>query len=133
VLAAIYTKHADELRADFQQYYGLNIDCMGYKYSLTHAAVLVEQLPSNSRVYCAIDPGAAWGWQEHLQALQLNALNWLVWSKTKDAEKKRNKPKPVQAPSKKHKRLAVGDSVVLPLDDYCKKLSKPRREVIKDG
>ena len=32
------SRYPDELRADFQQYYGLNIDGMGADYSVTHAA-----------------------------------------------------------------------------------------------
>lgn len=46
--------YASELRADFQQFYGLNIDRMGEEYSLLHAADLAVQLPFEARVWAAI-------------------------------------------------------------------------------
>ncbi len=33
----------------------------------------------------------------------IDRLNWLVWSKTKDAEKGKNKPKPILEPISKQK------------------------------
>lgn len=40
----------DELRADFQQTYNLNLDDMGDGYSVAHAAALAEMLPAATRV-----------------------------------------------------------------------------------
>ena len=94
----VQNKYPDELRADFQQYYGLNIDGMGTDYSYYHAAVLVMQLPPNSRVSAAMNPDAAWD----VQSWFLNQIEYdlrvLIWQNTKDAEKGRNKPKPNKTP-----------------------------------
>ena len=46
--------YASELRADFQQFYGLNIDRMGADYSILHAADIAVQLPYEARVWTAI-------------------------------------------------------------------------------
>lgn len=80
------------MRADFQQYYGLNLDGMGHGYSIEHAACLAAQLPRESRTIRAISPAAAWGWTENLLANIEYWLHVLAWTKTKDGEKGRNKP-----------------------------------------
>lgn len=49
ILAFFLRKYPDELRADFQQYYGLNLDEMGGAYSISHAACLAAQLSGASR------------------------------------------------------------------------------------
>lgn len=85
--------HPDELRADFQQYYGLDLDGMGRDYSTLHAAVLATQLPEGSRLARAIEPDAVWTLDRALMAVVANDLNWLVWSKSRDGQKGRNKPR----------------------------------------
>lgn len=40
----------DELRADFQQTYNLNLDDMGDQYTVAHAASLAQMLPNHTRV-----------------------------------------------------------------------------------
>lgn len=94
----VENRYPDELRADFQQYYGLNIDGMGTDYSYSHAAVLVTQLPSNSRVSIAIDPDSAWEAQTWFLSYIEYDLRVLAWQNTKDAQKGRNKPKPNKTP-----------------------------------
>ncbi|WP_052372591.1 DUF5361 domain-containing protein [Nocardia otitidiscaviarum] len=39
-----------------------------------------------------------WGLKEMLLADMVDSLRWLVWAKTKDAQKGRNRPKPVPRP-----------------------------------
>ena len=86
-----------------QQYYNLNLDDMGVKYSYEHAAALVSQLPRGSRVLKAIDPDTALS-DEALLLLQVEFYtHWLMWSKTKDASSGRNKPKPLPLPSETRK------------------------------
>ena len=86
-------EHPTALRADFQQYYGLNVDGMGRDYSTLHAADLLTMLPEGSRVAACYDESSAWTSDRTLMAAMVNDLNWLVWSKTKDAQKGRNRPK----------------------------------------
>lgn len=85
-------QHFDELEADFQQYYGLDIALV----KPARAARLLFQLPRNSRVYVALSPSNQWGWDEILASKSNYLLETLVWMKTKDAQKKapRNRPKP---------------------------------------
>ena len=95
MLARELDEHPDELRADLQQYYGLNIDGMGRDFSTLHAAALVAQMPEGSRTARAHDPDAAWTLDRLLAAVVANNTNWLVWSKTKDGQRNRNRPKPI--------------------------------------
>lgn len=97
-LAAIEDKHPDELRADFQQYYGLSIDGMGGDYPIAHAAALASQLPSTSRVAKALNPDNEWDDATYLLSAIEYDLRVLIWQKTKDAQKNRNKPKPNETP-----------------------------------
>ena len=39
-----------------------------------------------------------WSVSEHLLASAVDALNWLVWSKTEDGAKNRRRPKPIPRP-----------------------------------
>lgn len=105
----------DELRADMQQYYGLNIDGMGVDYSYAHAAVLVSQLPSNSRVCKFINPDAEWTEETALLASIDYSLRWLMWSRTKDAQHDRNHPELVKTPSERKAARERGMHVDLDL------------------
>lgn len=90
--------HPDELRADFQQYYGLNIDRMCADYSPEHAAALLAQLPPGSRTYRSERPELAWGYTEALLASIEYSLRVLRWQNTKDGQRDHNPPKPIDPP-----------------------------------
>ncbi len=68
MLGSAYVSHEAELRADFQQFYGLCIDEIGDTFSISHAASLCEQLPRNSRLMMIIDPLNSWNDQMWLLA-----------------------------------------------------------------
>lgn len=74
MLARLIRRYPDELRADMQEVYGLNLDDLGTGYTLKHAGALAAQLPATSRVQCRIDPANAWGWTEQLLAATVNTL-----------------------------------------------------------
>lgn len=97
-LASIEDKYPDELRADFQQYYGLNIDGMGADFTCSHAAVLMLQLPTSSRVARKLNYGNEWDDATYMLAAIEYDLRVLIWQKTKDAQHNRNKPKPNETP-----------------------------------
>ena len=99
VLARLEDERPDELRADFQQFYGLCLDDMGGSYTHAHAACLAAQLPRESRCFRAEDPSAQWGDAEYLLAAIEHGVRMLLWSKTKDAAKGRNVPKALQTPA----------------------------------
>lgn len=86
-----------ELRADFQQTYGLNIDGMGVDYSIAHAACLAAQLPPGARVW----RGTADEWPTDTYMLDRmeHMLRVLAWQQTEDAAKRRNYPKPIETPA----------------------------------
>lgn len=88
-------EHQDELRADFAEFYRLDLDGLGREYSTIHAAALLAQLPEGARVWRAYNADAAWTSDRALMAAMVNDLNWLVWSQTKDAKHNRNRPKPI--------------------------------------
>lgn len=99
VLARLEDERPDELRADFQQFYGLCLDGMGGSYTHAHAACLAAQLPRESRCFSAEDPSAQWGDAEYLLAAIEHGVRMLLWSKTKDAAKGRNVPRALQTPA----------------------------------
>lgn len=105
----------DEMRADFQQYYGLNLDGMGRDYTHAHAAVLLSQLPRESRVSRYIDHDAAWSEDTVLLASIDYSLRLLLWSKTKDAKHDRNRPEPAKTPSERKAARERGAHVDLDL------------------
>lgn len=52
--------YPDELRADLQRFYNLNIDEMGAGFSCSHAAACAAHLPLGSNVLARIDPKYSW-------------------------------------------------------------------------
>lgn len=75
-----------------QQYYGLDVDGMGESFTHLHAAALCAQLPTSSRVARAQNPELEWSSAEYMLSAICDGVTWLVWSRTKDAEKGLNKP-----------------------------------------
>ena len=107
-LARVLNEHEGALRADFQHYFGLDIDRMGVDYSALHAADLAANLPEGSRVLASIDPQSVWTSDRSLMAAMVNDLNWLVWAKTKDGQHNRNRPRIVGVSEQPGERKIVG-------------------------
>lgn len=105
-LAAVEESNPDELRADMQQYYGLNIDGMGRDYSHAHAAVLMAQLPQSSRLARLSDPENEWSDETHFLSLIEYDLRVLAWQRSKDGQRGTNKPKPNKTPGDRAKAKA---------------------------
>jgi len=87
-------KYRDELEADFQQYYNINLADAIINDDFSRLARLAIQLPHNSRYIMKIDPTLAWGWSDLFAMIQAHSLRQLVWTKTKDATKKTPKNAP---------------------------------------
>ena len=100
MLARYRVKCPDRLRADFQQFYGLDIDGMGTAYTLTHAAALAAQLPVESRCYKFDHPEAVWTTVEYMLAEIAYEIAVLVWQNSKDGAKGINRPKRPVTPAK---------------------------------
>lgn len=52
-----------------------------------------------------------WDLNAHLLASQLDALNILIWMKTKDGQKNRNRPKPIERPGTKTSEKTTGTAM----------------------
>lgn len=69
-------------------------------------AAVIACLPTQSALGRKLNPDWMWGLPEMLAADIADSLRWLVWSKTADAQKKRNRPTPIPRPGvKKPERL----------------------------
>ena len=96
--------YPDELLADFQQYYGMNLWVFGLGGSsfptrdLWRVAALAYQLPSDGRVWRAIVPTRAHG--QDVRLLRLIEYNQRVWhwAHTEDAKNKETAPEPLLLP-----------------------------------
>lgn len=115
-----------EIRADFQQYYGLNIDRVGRDYSTVHAADLAVMLPSNSRVYLAINPDNAWTLEAQLAAAMANAARDLVWLEADTKRRRSNRPKPIGP-----KQPTNTEAEAINADEYLETLEKLRKEAAR--
>ena len=120
-------EHPAKLRADFQQYYNLNLDGMGADYSVTHAADLAANLPLDARCMRTLEPRLEWSMQDRLLAESVNMLRLLVWAQSKDGQKGRNRPKPIDFDALQKPNKSTENQ--LNSDQYRNALSQPRREI----
>lgn len=87
-------------------------------------------LPESSAYWRTREPERSrWGFAEYLLASIADSLGWLVWSKTKDGSKGRNRPKPIPRPgdSQRKKDQAQGrfrGAVARPIDEVKRILRK---------
>jgi len=108
-----------ELRADFQQYYGLNLDDMGKDYTVFHAACLAAMLPGESRVMRSVDPAFEWGLDQMLIAAVANAARSIAWAMSGGREADR--PELLLPPGRRD-----GDIEAIDADDYMAELARLR-------
>lgn len=61
--------------------------------------MIVRHAPRHSALARAVDPERAeWSLSDYLLAQIADANAWMVWSKSKDGQKNRNRPKPIPRP-----------------------------------
>lgn len=118
--------YPDQLEADFQQYYGLDI----YSVESSKASRLMLQLPKESRLMRIMAPENEWGWNELLTNKTNHLLEVLLWSKTEGATKR----PPVGYPElwlpdfmEKFKPKKESESEAHDLDEIKAILSRPRQ------
>ena len=99
LLARLLNERPGELRADFQRYYGLNIDGMGVDYTMIHAADLAAHLPMESATMRAEAPELEWTMAEYLLASIEYSLRVLRWQNTEDGQKGVRHPRPIDTPA----------------------------------
>ena len=98
-LARLLNERPGELRADFQRFYGLNLDGMGVDYSMLHAADLAAHLPAESATIRAEAPELEWTTAEYMLASIEFSLRVLRWQNTEDGQKGIKKPRPIDTPA----------------------------------
>lgn len=123
-LARALREHPGAVRADFAEYYGLDIDRMGVDYSALHAAELMSNLPDGARTRIAYDKGAVWTIDRTLAAAETNALHYLLWAQTKDGRKGRNKPKLIGPFERQH--VHRKQALAMTVEELEEILSRPR-------
>lgn len=90
---------------------------------------IVTHLPVESALIRVKEPERSrWGISEYLLAIIADSLRWLVWAKTPDAKRKRNRPKPIPRPGDEGKaqgrfKGAIGRST----DEVKRLLALPRK------
>ena len=72
-------------------------DCPSERFTWRDLWVIVHHSGDTSRLFAARNPKYAGGWTltNRLLAIIANALRWLVWAKTVDGSKNRNRPEPL--------------------------------------
>ena len=127
ILATEWRLHEAQLRADFQQYYGIDLDhAMAGGHTAHHIACLAMHLPPKARTLVSEDRDMSWGLEEVLLASVLNSLNGLLWGMG-DPRKRGRRPELV-GPSKLTERGKKSlPARVMPVSELMEKLSQPRR------
>lgn len=106
MLAECYVNHPDELLADFQQYYGIDLWALGLDGNDTtretkRAAILAAQLPEDSRTIRAI-AGTTWSTSDYLLRNIEHAARIILW-RDSDPKKRGEFPAPIPAPNETRK------------------------------
>lgn len=105
MLGNLLHEKPDELRADVQQVYGLDVD--RWRRNPIRFATLAAQLPPDARVNGGV------GYVTVLLHNIEYEVRVLAWQRTKDGEKGRNRPKPVQLPGIDERK-----STAMTVDDF---------------
>lgn len=80
-LASALAAHGDELEADLQQHYGIDLEAaMCGAHSARHVAVLASQLPPDSRLAASENADARWTLTNTLLAVLANDLRLWIWA-----------------------------------------------------
>lgn len=92
---------------------------------------LIRHAPRDSAIVRAVHPEKSqWGVDSYLLAIIGDAARWMMWSKTKDGQRNRKRPKPIPRPGGNEKASGRFDDIEpLPLDEAKRRLALPRREI----
>lgn len=127
ILVAEYITHEDELRADLQQTYGIDLDiAMGGKHSAMHIAALVVQLPPNARLRVAENKDALWTLSDVIAVNTLNSLRMFMWGMS-DPRKRGNQPEIIGPEWMKQRGKHSLPARVLSVNELMEILTLPRR------
>jgi hypothetical protein len=118
-------QHFDELEADFQQYYSLDVALV----KPARAARLMYQLPKKCRLFTIINPAVQWGWREVLANRTNYLLDTIIWQNSNEGVKKHKQTaKPEQWLPEFMKGVQnTPESEKHTVDDIKAILARPRR------
>lgn len=104
-------EHRGELRADFQQFYTLDMEALLDAGEFGRAATLALNLPAESRIVRVLNPQAAWDTSAYLLAVVADHLSFMRYEQSGGKGKK---PKPIERPKAKpqvkHRKLNMTES-----------------------
>jgi hypothetical protein len=126
VLVHEYCIHEEQLRADLQQYYSIDMDdAMRGAHSVHHISCLLVQLPPDARIRTVTDPDSYWTLNDTLLASVLNSVNSLIYGMS-DKQKRGRKPDLIGPSWMRRKQMHSLPARALPVDELKRILSKPR-------
>lgn len=89
---------------------------------------LVANLPDDASVWRNLEEMNRWPVSAHLIATVIDQLNLILWSKTEDGEKGRNRPDPIPRPGvEEKKKNSDGEVQAMDLDELKEFLARPRQ------
>lgn len=110
---------------------GLRLRWVGRKdFTWRDLKVFVAETPRESALFRALQPKLyPWDNTNMLLADVVDGINWLVWSKTKDGQKNRRHPEPIERPGVEPTKLRRTKGEAVPLDQLKQKLDELRARV----
>jgi hypothetical protein len=106
-LHKLIKKHGEAIEYDLIQH-GLRLDDLGSgRLSWRDLKVIVTRMPPQKSALQQelASQDAGWTLTNHLLAEAVDSLHLLLWAKTKDGYKNRNRPHPIQRPGRRRERL----------------------------
>ena len=114
-LLALIEEHSEALEYELITH-GLRLRWLGSKrLNWRDLLVIVRHSPESSALFRSVHgvEESEWSLTNHLLAGLADSAAWLVWSKTEDASKKRNRPKPIPRPGvTDDSKKKIGSSVL---------------------
>ena len=132
-LGAAMLMHQDELRADLQRVYHIDLDhAMGGEHTAGHVAALVSCLPSDSSLAATVDDDARWTVEACVLADVRNLLAGLIWGMG-DKRRRGSPPKPIGPSWMTKGNDRTLEARVLSIEELMRELGKPRKGAENGG
>lgn len=125
-LASVIAENESMLRADLQQYFGIDLDrAIDGEHSANHIAQLIEHMPQESRLARSVNKDSQWSLTDVLLAVLINNFRMFVYGMS-DQKKRGQKPELI-GPSYLTTNKKTLPARVLPINELLAELNKPRR------
>lgn len=107
------------------RYYRIDLDSTDL--GPLRVADLAANLPDDAASWRSIEERNRWSVSAHLLATVVDQLNLLLWSKTKDGEKGRNRPSSIPRPGGTEDLNNDGEIQTMTVDEMKEFLARPRQ------